>query len=147
MNRTQAVRLLTDPSAAGVFRASSAAVAELLETAAAAGFATCRVDLSLAAGKNVLLDSLADAFVFPDWFGRNWDALADCLCDLSWLSVKGYLLQLEGVEAFRLRNGRDLDIALGILSSAAAYWRRAGVPFWVLTDSGADGTPLFRLPV
>ncbi|WP_446686701.1 barstar family protein [Pseudofulvimonas gallinarii] len=27
---------------------------------------------------------MAAVFRFPEWFGDNWDALADCLADLSW---------------------------------------------------------------
>jgi RNAse (barnase) inhibitor barstar len=38
--------------------------------------------------KAELLRVLADAGCFPDYFGWNWDALVDCLCDLSWISEK-----------------------------------------------------------
>ena len=41
--------------------------------------------LGPAASKAELLDGLARALEFPGWVGRNWDALADALGDLSWL--------------------------------------------------------------
>lgn len=39
-------------------------------------------------GKPALLAALAKALRFPDCFGHNWDALDECLRDLSWLSVE-----------------------------------------------------------
>ncbi len=36
--------------------------------------------------KSELLAALASAGHFPDYFGGNWDALQDCLRDLSWIS-------------------------------------------------------------
>jgi len=35
--------------------------------------------------KGALLDELYRRLSFPDYFGFNWDALVDCLRDLSWL--------------------------------------------------------------
>lgn len=37
--------------------------------------------------KAELLTQLARELQFPAYFGHNWDALFDCLCDLSWLPV------------------------------------------------------------
>lgn len=36
-------------------------------------------------GKFELLNALAAVLCFPDYFGGNWDALEECICDLSWL--------------------------------------------------------------
>jgi RNAse (barnase) inhibitor barstar len=41
------------------------------------------LDLDGVADKAGLMDRCADALGLPDWFGRNWDALADSLTDLS----------------------------------------------------------------
>ncbi|WP_327313783.1 barstar family protein [Streptomyces sp. NBC_01235] len=41
------------------------------------------LDLDGVADKAALMDRCADALGLPDWFGRNWDALADSLTDLS----------------------------------------------------------------
>ena len=35
--------------------------------------------------KEALLDELYRRLRFPDYFGHNWDALEDCIRDLSWL--------------------------------------------------------------
>ena len=35
--------------------------------------------------KSALMDALFEGLQFPDYFGRNWDALDECICDLSWL--------------------------------------------------------------
>ncbi|WP_341647529.1 barstar family protein [Thauera humireducens] len=53
-----------------------------------------RVELADCTDKAGLLRRFAEAFRFPDWFGHNWDALADCLTDLSWLPAPAYRVVL-----------------------------------------------------
>ncbi|MEU5219351.1 barstar family protein [Streptomyces sp. NPDC020807] len=40
------------------------------------------LDLTGVTGKAALMERCAAALALPEWFGRNWDALADCLADL-----------------------------------------------------------------
>ncbi|MFE4310183.1 barstar family protein [Streptomyces sp. NPDC056891] len=40
------------------------------------------LDLTGVTDKAGLMDRCATVLALPDWFGRNWDALADCLTDL-----------------------------------------------------------------
>lgn len=39
-----------------------------------------------------LCEEFARALRLSDYFGRNWDALEECLADLEWLPAKGYIL-------------------------------------------------------
>lgn len=46
----------------------------------------------LVSEKAEAIDAIARALSFPDWFGRNLDALYDSLTDLSWLPAGEYTL-------------------------------------------------------
>ena len=50
-----------------------------------------QVGLAGVEDKEGLLGRLAQALGFPEWFGGNWDALEDCLCDLSWRRGDGHV--------------------------------------------------------
>lgn len=76
-----------------------------------------------------LLDALAQAMQFPEYFGRNWDALDECLRDMSWLPAKGYVLFLH--DARRLWQQAS-DVAGQLVETwlfTAEEWGRSGVPF------------------
>ncbi|MBN1425603.1 barstar family protein, partial [Candidatus Fermentibacteria bacterium] len=74
-----------------------------------------RIDLGAANTGADLLAAFAAALHFPSYFGRNWDALYDCLADLSWRPACGYALLLVGFEALSGRAGAELAPAAGLL--------------------------------
>ncbi|AVR88477.1 barstar family protein [Thauera aromatica] len=89
--------------------------------------------------KAELLARIAAALHFPGWFGHNWDALADCLTDLSWLPASAYRITLTQAAPLRRAAPETLATALEIFHDAAAAWADQGVDFSVcLTEDGAD---------
>src|SRR3546814_19315064 len=71
------------------------------EVARELGHAVAAIDLAGCRDKDDVLDRFAAALPFPDWFGRNWDALADCLGALSWWPAGGSLLLPDPPDAWR----------------------------------------------
>ena len=67
--------------------------------------------------KAALLVFLAQAIPLPDYFGKNWDALEECLADLSWLP--GSKLTLEHEELPLKREPTNQQSYLLVLASAA----------------------------
>ncbi len=88
-----------------------------------------RVDLAGCSDKAMLLARLAAALQFPDWFGHNWDALSDCLTDLSWLPARRYRIVLAQPEALRTAAPETLATLLEILGESAEFWAAEGVGF------------------
>jgi RNAse (barnase) inhibitor barstar len=88
-----------------------------------------RIDLAGCTDKATLLARFAAALQFPDWFGHNWDALSDCLNDLSWLPARHYRVELAQPQALRTAEPETLDTALEILGEAAEFWADEGVIF------------------
>ena len=43
-------------------------------------------------GEGELLKKLCEVLKFPDYFGGNWNAVYDCLCDFHWIEKKGVVL-------------------------------------------------------
>lgn len=98
------------------------------------------IDLAGCTDKACLLARIAAAMKFPAWFGHNWDALADCLADLSWLPAGGYSITVSGSLALHAAEPDTLATALDILDEAATFWAGEGVVFRVEVreDAGAD---------
>lgn len=90
------------------------------------------IDLRAANGRADLLAAFAGALDFPAYFGGNWDALYDCLTDMSWRPARGYALLLVGLEGLSAREGDELALLAGLLRSVVDFRRRQGVPFYVV---------------
>ena len=79
------------------------------------GYFTARMNGSDIKTKQELMAALAAVFKFPPYFGRNWDALLDCLRSLpESMSAGGYALIVEnslsllGDSPSDLQNFRDI---------------------------------------
>jgi len=130
--------LLRDASRSGVYTSPEKAT-WVARAAEANGFAFWRIDLVKVRDKSGLLTALARALDFPDWFGGNWDALQDCLGDMSWRPARGYVFALENCQGLAKRARADFETLLEVLAATADYWREQGVPFWVLLGGVSKG--------
>ena len=84
-----------ETGASGVYRCHSALAEAALGTAAQRGMRVEKVALAGARDKNAFLNAVAQALVFPDYFGHNWDAFYDCLVDLEHDKGEGLLVVLR----------------------------------------------------
>ena len=130
--------LLADPAQCGAYYVDLHDRAAMAEAAVLLEFALVAIDLKGCADKADALDRFAEALKFPEWFGDNWDALADCLSDLSWWPAGGYVLLLDHVDDWRERAPADCDVVIDILNEVAAGWAQARTPFWALMPLPAE---------
>jgi RNAse (barnase) inhibitor barstar len=118
------IERLQDPEKSGVYRASRAD--EIADAVRGSKLNFARISIS---GKASLMQDIAKALGFPDWFGDNWDALEDCLIDLSWREAEGHVLVFEG---FQFLPEDDLGVLIDVLISAAEFWAGQGKPFFAV---------------
>jgi RNAse (barnase) inhibitor barstar len=113
---------LQDASRSGVYRAGSDVA--ILEATRGSQLDVVPVELS-----SDVFGVLAKSLNFPEWFGRNWDALEDCLSDLSWRQAGGYVLLFRNFEAL---DQDQLGILIDVLASSAEFWVGRGKPFFAV---------------
>jgi hypothetical protein len=116
---------LSDPSRSGVYRTSRAE--PVIDALRGSRLDLAKISLRSVRDRDTLLKTLALALGFPDWFGGNWDALEDCLADLSWRGTEGHVIVFEDS-----RLSDDLGILLDILASSAESWAARGKPFFAV---------------
>lgn len=86
------------------------------------------------ADKRSLLDALADILALPSWFGRNWDALEECLGDLDNLPPRPRVLVFDSLDDLPTADRR---IAVELLAGAALRWARTATPLSVVILGGS----------
>jgi len=67
-----------------------------------------------------LLRILAVGLRFPSYFGHNWDALFDCLCDFTWLNERRIVIIHEDVPSLPPPH---TDVYLKVLRDAVDSWQ------------------------
>ncbi|MGQ0511315.1 MAG: barstar family protein [Betaproteobacteria bacterium] len=127
---------LSDATRSGVYRVARAdAVVDVVK---GSGLHLARVTLVAGDGKEAILRKLARELQFPSWFGGNWDALEDCLADLSWSTAVGHVLLIEGAAA---AVADDVGVLQDILASTAAFWSERRRPFFAVFVEGGAALP------
>jgi RNAse (barnase) inhibitor barstar len=92
----------------------------LQATLAAAGVGeVALVDGKKARDKAAFMREVARALKFPDYFGANWDAFAECLDDLHWKDVPIFVVVAHG-DALLADEPGELDPFLHIVEDAFA---------------------------
>lgn len=86
---------------------------------AAAGWAVRRLPAADVRDRAAFLAACGRALDFPDWYGQNWDALADCLADLSWLPGAGIVVLTPALPG---------SVAEQVFAAAAAQRAALGLP-------------------
>jgi RNAse (barnase) inhibitor barstar len=89
------------------------------------------------------LQLCADTFAFPDWFGHNWDALYDCLTDLTWENPSApHLVIYAGWQALAQEEPESFATALEIFKEAQTLWLDSPTPMAVLLPvTGLEDAP------
>ena len=98
---------------------------ELRKSARRADQRLLHVDLAGAQGKAEVLDRIAAAFELPDHFGRNLDALYDCVTDLRPLpeaDQPGFVVILENLPGGNGQVGQGRDALLDVFRDAADFF-------------------------
>ena len=80
------------------------------------------LDLDGVTDKAGLMDRCARDLALPDWFGRNWDALADCLADPAlWpegSEERGLLVVVRGWRTYAETRPEEWQVAEEIFAEA-----------------------------
>ncbi|MBW8845942.1 MAG: barstar family protein [Burkholderiales bacterium] len=106
-------------------------VEDLMQAAHEAGQHFLYANLSEAQSKQDVLDGIAQAFLFPVHFGKNLDALHDCMTDLVHKAgtQPGFVVVLEQLPD-NVRFDREArEQLLDVFRDTADYWADRKIPF------------------
>lgn len=102
-----------------------------------AGWEVCAVTTTLRWDKRGFLAACRRTFGFPDWFGMNWDALADSLSDVV-VPPAGLVVPWRGWGAMARMYPADFETAVDILGEWVTGQPAGRTVLVSLVGSGPD---------
>jgi Barstar (barnase inhibitor) len=90
-----------------------------------------------------LFDETAAALQFPHYFGENWPAFDECLCDMDWLPMGvGIVVLIFASEQVLADEPDEMTVLVRMIANAASaysqpidkgeWWDRPAVPFHIV---------------
>ena len=106
-------------------------VSDLQEAAQGLGHHFLFANLATAQSKQDVLDLIAAQFTLPSHFGKNFDALYDCMTDPLHKSgpQPGFIVVLEQIPAHATFDKEAREQLLDIFRDTADYWGDRKIPF------------------
>lgn len=106
-------------------------VQDLQDAATTLGHHFLYANLAHAQSKQDVLDLIAQQFTLPAHFGKNFDALSDCLTDPLHKSgpQPGFVVVLEQIPATAKFDKEAREQLLDIFRDAADFWSERKIPF------------------
>ena len=106
-------------------------VEDLMSAAHSAGQHFLYANLSSAQSKQDVLEGIAQSFLFPAHFGKNLDALFDCMTDLVHKSGQqpGFVAVLEQLPDNARFDREAREQLLEVFRDAAEFWGERRIPF------------------
>jgi RNAse (barnase) inhibitor barstar len=106
-------------------------VQDLQDAARSLGHHFLYANLATAQSKQDVLDLIAQQFILPAHFGKNFDALYDCMTDPVHKSgpQPGFIVVLESIPANAKFEKEAREQLLDIFRDTADYWSERKVPF------------------
>ena len=106
-------------------------VSDLQEAAQGLGHHFLFANLATAQSKQDVLDLIAAQFTLPSHFGKNFDALYDCMTDPLHKSgpQPGFIVVLEQIPAHAKFDKEAREQVLDIFRDTADYWGDRKIPF------------------
>lgn len=100
---------------------------------------TVSIPIPAVRNKSSLMAAFATAAALPDWFGRNWDSLEECLLDLPTPHRGGVVVELSEPALLSRHDPDAWRTLLALMEDVAAAWQARGGLFVVLVEGEAPG--------
>jgi RNAse (barnase) inhibitor barstar len=106
-------------------------IEDLMLSAQDAGHHFLYANLTEAQSKQDVLEGVAEAFLFPTHFGKNLDALFDCMTELVHKagSQPGFVVVLEQLPDNPRFDRETREQLLDVFRDAADFWGERKIPF------------------
>jgi RNAse (barnase) inhibitor barstar len=106
-------------------------VEDLMQAAQHAGQHFLYANLTAAQSKQDVLEGIAQSFTFPAHFGKNLDALYDCMTDLVHKAgaQPGFVVVLEQLPDNPRFDREAREQLLDVFRDAADFWGERKIPF------------------
>jgi len=70
-----------------------------------------------------LYDEFSKVLRFPEYFGRNLNALDECLADLEWLDLNAYIIFIKHSKEFLIEEKKeDVEVLVKIFNKVGEEW-------------------------
>lgn len=105
------------------------------------GIVVFRVTLNDTVNEATFFDAISKVMKFPSYFGRNWDALDECLTDMQWEPARGHVLVLRGTRDLFVSQFHLVGKILHSWLYAAEIWAKREHPFHLVLLHPRDPEP------